>query len=60
MILHVLMEHQLYAKLSKCSFYQKQIHYLEHIILEEGIVVDPEKIEAIRGWSTKNNVTEVR
>jgi hypothetical protein len=32
MVLQVLREHQLYAKLSKCSFYQGQIHYLGHII----------------------------
>jgi hypothetical protein len=50
----------LYAKLSKCSFYHKKIHYLGHIISEEWIEVDPENIEAIRGWSTPNNVTEVR
>jgi hypothetical protein len=42
MVLQVLREHQLYAKLRKCSFYQRQIHYLGHIISEEGIVVDPE------------------
>jgi hypothetical protein len=28
MVLQVLREHQLYAKLSKCSFYHNQIHYL--------------------------------
>jgi hypothetical protein len=50
MVLQVLREHQLYAKLSKCSFYQNKIHYLGHIISEEGIVVDPENIEAIKGW----------
>jgi hypothetical protein len=44
MELQVLREHQLYAKLSKCSFYQKQIHYLGHIISKDGIIVDPEKI----------------
>jgi hypothetical protein len=32
MVLQVLREHQLYAKLSKCSFYQKQNHYVGHII----------------------------
>jgi hypothetical protein len=32
MVLQVLREHHLYAKLSKCSFYQKKIHYLGHII----------------------------
>jgi hypothetical protein len=50
----------LYAKLSKCSFYQRQIHYLGHIISEEGIVVDPEKIRAIEGWPVPKNVSEVR
>jgi hypothetical protein len=50
MVLQVLREHKLYAKLSKCIFYQKKIHYLGHIISAEGITVDPEKIEAIRGW----------
>jgi hypothetical protein len=44
MVLQVLREHQLYAKFNKCSFYQKQIHYLGHIISKDGIVVDPEKI----------------
>jgi hypothetical protein len=44
MVLQVLREHQLYAKLSKCSFYQRQIHYLGHIISEEGIDVDSEKV----------------
>ena len=60
MVLQVLREHQLYAKLSKCQFYQRQIHYLGHIISEEGIVVDPEKVEAIREWSVPRNVAEVR
>jgi hypothetical protein len=60
MMLQVLREHQLYAKLSKCSFYQRQIHYLGRIISEEGIVVDPEKVEAIREWLAPRNVAEVR
>jgi hypothetical protein len=33
---------------------------LGHIILEEGIVVDPEKVEAIQEWSVPRNVAEVR
>jgi hypothetical protein len=60
MVLQVLRENQLYAKLSKCSFYQKQIHYLGHIISKDGIVVNLEKIEAIREWSVPKNVLEVR
>jgi hypothetical protein len=59
MALQVLREHQLYAKLSKCSFYTKQIHYSGHIISKDGIAMDLEKIEAIREWSWPKNVTEV-
>jgi hypothetical protein len=60
MVLQVLREHQLYAKLSKCSFYQNQIHYLGHIISEERMVVDPENIEYFKGWKTPKNVTIVK
>jgi hypothetical protein len=60
MVLQVLREHHLYSKLSKCSFYHKQIHCLGYIISEDGITVDPDKIESIRGWSAPKNMTEVR
>ena len=57
MVLQVLREHQLYAKLSKCSFYQRKIHYLGDNILEEGIVMDPKKIRSIEGWKIQKNVS---
>ena len=56
LVLQVLREHQLHAKIIKCSFYQENTHYLGDIILEQGITVDLENIEAIRGWPTSNNV----
>jgi hypothetical protein len=59
-VLQVIREHQLYAKLSKCNFYQRQIHYLGHIISKGEIIVGPEKIETIRGWPTHKNIIEVR
>jgi hypothetical protein len=59
LVLHVLREHHLYSKLSKCSFYQEKIHYLGHIISKQGIAVDPKNIEAIRGWPTPTKVSEV-
>ena len=34
--------------------------FLGHIILEEGIRVDPKKIEVIVEWKPSRNVTEVR
>ena len=58
--LQLLREHHLYAKLSKCDFYKDRIQYLGHIILEEGISVDLDKIESIMNWPTPRNVTDVR
>ena len=43
----------------KCEFYKDKIQYLGHIISEDGISVDPEKIEAIKNWPTPKNVIEV-
>lgn len=45
-----LREHKLYGKLSKCTFFQKKIHYLGHIIFEDEVFVDLEKIKAIIAW----------
>jgi hypothetical protein len=47
LVLQCLRENKLYGKLSKCFFYQEEIHYSGHIISGEGIVVDPTKVEAI-------------
>jgi hypothetical protein len=44
MVLQVLREHKLYAKIITCIFYQKKIHYLENIISTEEIIVDPKNI----------------
>jgi hypothetical protein len=47
LLLQLLREHQLYAKFSKCEFFQKQVHYLGHVISEEEVAVDPDKIRFI-------------
>jgi hypothetical protein len=48
-----------YVKLRKCTFYQNQIHYLCHIVSEDGIEVDPKNIEAIKSWSAPKNISKV-
>jgi hypothetical protein len=37
----------LYAKLSKYSFYQKEVHFLGFIIRQDGIYIDLERIQII-------------
>jgi len=59
-VLRLLREHQLYAKLNKCSCFQTEVHYLGHVVSKEGIVVDPEKIRSIMEWVAPKSVDEVR
>lgn len=39
-VLRFLREHQLYAKIIKCSFFQIEVNYLGHVVSKEGITVD--------------------
>jgi len=50
----------LYGNLSNSSFFQKEIHYLGHIIFGEGIFVDREKVKAIMDCPVLRNAYEVR
>ena len=59
-VLETLKKEQLYEKLSKCEFWLREVSFLGHIISEEGIRVDPKKIEVIIEWKPLRNVTEVR
>ena len=43
----ILKSHQLYVKLSKCTFVAKEVEYLGHIICGEGVRTDPKKVEAM-------------
>ncbi|KAF8068549.1 hypothetical protein N665_1143s0001 [Sinapis alba] len=59
-VLGRLREQQLFAKLSKCSFWQRSVGFLGHIVSDQGVSVDPEKIRAIQGWPRPKNAIEVR
>jgi hypothetical protein len=37
----------MYAKLSKCQFWLKQVAFLGHTISNRGISVDPSKIQDV-------------
>jgi hypothetical protein len=45
LVLQKLRDHRLYAKLSKCEFWMKQVTFLSHVISEEGISMDSSKIQ---------------
>ena len=58
--LEILRKKKLYAKFSKCEFWLQEVQFLGHIVSNEGIKVDPAKIEAITNWERPRTPTEVR
>ena len=59
-VLRVLKENQLCAKLSKCEFLLREVSFLGHVISEGGIVVDPSKVDAVLQWESPKSVFEIR
>jgi len=58
-VLTRLREHQLYAKFSKCEFWLDKVHFLGHVLLAEGVAVDPGKVEEVLNWKPPTTVHEV-
>jgi hypothetical protein len=50
-VLHLLSQHQLFLKQSKCAFGASKVEYLCHIVDKDDVQVDPKKIEAMQDWS---------
>jgi hypothetical protein len=60
LILQKLRDHKLYAKLSKCEFWLKQVSFLGHIISRGGIFVDPSKIRDVLSWNVPMSVSDIQ
>jgi hypothetical protein len=50
LVLQKLQDHRLYAKLSKCEFWLKQVAFLGHVISKGGIFVDLSKVQDVLSW----------
>ena len=47
LIFDLLRLHLLFAKASKCEFFQKEIHYLGHVISTEGLMMDLKRLMSL-------------
>ena len=47
-------------KLLKCSFFQKELQYLGHLVSDEGVWPLPEKLESIQNMPAPRNAKEVK
>jgi hypothetical protein len=59
-VLQRLQEHHLYAKLSKCDFWLKEIKFLGHTISQARIAVDPDKVQQVMDWKPPTTVRQIR
>ena len=59
-VLSRLREHKLYAKFSKCEFWLRKVPFLGHVLSEDGILVDPSKVQEVLDWKAPTSVYEVR
>jgi hypothetical protein len=59
-VFQVLRDNQLAVKQSKCTFGERSVSYLGHIITGAGVTMDPAKIEAVQAWPTPTTVRALR
>jgi hypothetical protein len=55
-VLHLLSQHQIFLKQSKCSFGASEVEYLGHIVGKDCVMVDLKKIEAMKDWPHPKNL----
>lgn len=59
-VMLIMRQHQLLAKLGKCSFAQPQVEYLGHIFSQAGLQTDPTKLEVVASWPKPRTVKALR
>ena len=59
-ILDRMWENDLFLKLSKCTFYKKEIEYLRLIISNGKVQMDPVKVQGIAQWPAPTTVKGIR
>jgi hypothetical protein len=60
LVLQKLLDHKLYAKLSKCEFWLKQVAFLGHVVSKGGISMDPSKVQDVLSWKAPMSVSDIQ
>jgi len=50
----------LYAKLSKCELWLKEVAFLGHVISSGGVAVEPSKVKDVLEWEPPQTVSEIK
>jgi hypothetical protein len=60
LVLQKFRDHKLYANVSKCEFWLKQVAFLGHVISKGGISVDPSKDQDVLSWKVPTSVGNIQ
>ncbi len=55
-IFDILQEQQLYLSEKKCQVLEKELHILGHIVDDDGIKMDPSKVDMVLNWKILTNL----
>ena len=58
-VLQCLWDHHLYAKYSKCEFWQNSVKFLGHTISSDGRSVHPSKVQEVMDWKPPTSVHHI-
>jgi hypothetical protein len=53
-------EHKLYTKFPKCELWLDSVKFLGHTISNEGIYIDPSKVQEMMDWKPPKSVHQIR
>ena len=59
-VLQRLREYGLYAKLEKCSFDHNHVEFLGYVVSQQGISMDPSKVQTVLNWQIPRSVRDVQ
>ena len=44
----------------KCELFRRQVKFLGHVVSNDGVTTDPDKVEAVHNWPVPHNAKDVR
>lgn len=59
-VLHRLRKYELYANLKKCEFFLERVEYLGFLISENGIEMDPRRVDTIKNWPKLKSFRDIQ
>jgi hypothetical protein len=60
LVLSRLIQHQLYAKLSKCEFHTQKVGYLGFVVTPNGVKIEEDQVGSIKDWPVPKSIRDIR